>query len=137
MWKRLKNVVVWLVPAIALGLYSGRVISEQWAHIYTLNWIGAIGITAVTLIFALLILKGTSLSESWPLPGSVPGSLDCGWFADGRLSGTGGQPQMESSRQNSEIGQMAASDPFRAYHSWFSGFVRIHGRTGAAAGRQR
>ncbi len=57
------------MPAAALGLYSGRVLSELYAsHLYfPINWAIPLVITAVTLSLAILITKPHPLRETWPL----------------------------------------------------------------------
>jgi hypothetical protein len=67
MWKRLRDLGVWLGPAFALGLYSGRIVSEQWAMRLPFNWGVALLLTAVLTAFALFITHNHSLPETWPL----------------------------------------------------------------------
>lgn len=63
----MKAFFVWWGPALGLGLYCGRIISERWAIVSgTSVWL-ALGITAVTTLFALLIVKNAALTETWPL----------------------------------------------------------------------
>ncbi|MBE7531137.1 MAG: DUF2723 domain-containing protein [Chloroflexi bacterium] len=67
MWIRLWYLVVWLLPALALGLFSGRVASETWANVYEPRAIVAMTFTALTTVLALLMVRPHPLSETWPL----------------------------------------------------------------------
>lgn len=57
------------MPAIALGLYSGRVLSELYASFFYVPVHSAIplSITAVTLALAIFITRPHALRETWPL----------------------------------------------------------------------
>jgi hypothetical protein len=57
----------WLIPALALGLFSGRVLSEQWGNHLSLSIGAAILLTSCTTALALLITHNTPWNTTWPL----------------------------------------------------------------------
>ncbi|NKQ34175.1 MAG: DUF2723 domain-containing protein [Chloroflexi bacterium] len=67
MWQRIRQTAVWLLPTLALGLYTGRVISEQWAWAYGAGAGAALILTLVTLLLAGGIIKPHGLRATWPL----------------------------------------------------------------------
>lgn len=55
------------LPALALGLFSGRVLGEAWALLRTpLAWPAAVAVTLATTVAALWLLRGVSLRRAWP-----------------------------------------------------------------------
>jgi 4-amino-4-deoxy-L-arabinose transferase-like glycosyltransferase len=59
---------IWLAPAVALGLYNGRLLSERWPA----QPGGAVVTTAMAVLLSVLLLYalrlgGRSLARSWPL----------------------------------------------------------------------
>lgn len=54
---------------VALGLFCGRVLSEQWPKVMGtgLHWMAAVVLTALTTSLSFLLLHKYSLRQSWPL----------------------------------------------------------------------
>ena len=67
MWNRWKQTVSWLLPTLALGLYCGRIVSEQWAVYYQTGLLTAICLTIGFLGFIYFIVRQHSLQQTWPL----------------------------------------------------------------------
>ena len=69
MWLRLKQIGTRLCPALALGLFSGRVLSEQWsaASDRSLDVTAAIVLTLVTVILSAWLIGRRCLGAyTWP-----------------------------------------------------------------------
>lgn len=72
MWlKQLEKFGSWLGP-LSLGLFFGRLLSEQWAihyHVQSLSvsWTIAIGLTLSLILFALFCLRQHPFRQTWPL----------------------------------------------------------------------
>lgn len=64
---KLKNNVAPLIAPLALGLFTGRVLSEQWAVYYGSSWIAAILLTVGLSAFAFFSLRHHALEQTWPL----------------------------------------------------------------------
>ncbi|HIP73024.1 MAG TPA: hypothetical protein EYH05_16720, partial [Anaerolineae bacterium] len=67
MWQRIRQTAVWILPTLALGLYTGRVVSEQWAWVYGTGTAAALILTLVMLLLAGGIIKPHGLRATWPL----------------------------------------------------------------------
>ena len=67
MWNRLNQIANWLLPTAALGLYCGRIVSEQWGVYYQTGLITAICLTIGFLSFSYFILRHHTLRQGWPL----------------------------------------------------------------------
>ena len=67
MWRQIRQTAVWLLPTLALGLYAGRVLSEQWAWVYQTGVTAALALTLITLLAAGLLVKPHRLGATWPL----------------------------------------------------------------------
>lgn len=67
MWKRLYHLGAWLLPALALGLFSGRITSEAWTAVSVPHMVVAVIFTGLTTLIALLMVRPHPLSETWPL----------------------------------------------------------------------
>lgn len=55
------------IAPLALGLYAGRVLSEQWAVHYQTSWLTAVLLTLILSLFALFFLRHHPLRQTWPL----------------------------------------------------------------------
>ena len=72
MWpKRITKIASLLAP-LSLGLFAGRLLSEQWAIHYaidsvTASWIVALLLTASLSGLALFCLRHHAISQTWPL----------------------------------------------------------------------
>ncbi len=67
MWQRIRQTAVWLLPTLALGLYTGRVVSEQWAWVYQTGAAAALILTLLMLLLAARMVKLHRLPATWPL----------------------------------------------------------------------
>ena len=67
MWLRLKNKVVPVLAPLTLGLFAGRVVSEQWAIHYGASLLAAILLTISLVTLALFCLRHHPLRQTWPL----------------------------------------------------------------------
>ncbi|NJN54676.1 MAG: hypothetical protein HC804_07910, partial [Anaerolineae bacterium] len=67
MWTRWRNLGAWLLPGLALGLFSGRVVSEAWAAEAEIPLAAAVSITTLTTLVALHMARPHPLTETWPL----------------------------------------------------------------------
>jgi hypothetical protein len=67
MWNHLRALGAWLLPGLALGLFSGRIASEAWTNLYEPQIVVAVVITGLTTAVALLITRPHPLSATWPL----------------------------------------------------------------------
>ena len=86
MWNRGRQTASWLLPTLALGLYCGRIASEQWAHYYAIGAVGSILLTALLLAFAYVLVHPHPLSQTWPL---LLLSLYLAGIGSGPRAGTG------------------------------------------------
>ncbi len=67
MWNRLRHLGMWLLPALALGLFSGRIASEAWATVAGSSLVIAVAFTGLMTLIALLMTQPHPLAETWPL----------------------------------------------------------------------
>ena len=67
MWLKLKNSIIPIVPPLSLGLFAGRVLSEQWAIHYHASLLTAILLTVGLCLLALFSLRHHPLRQTWPL----------------------------------------------------------------------
>ena len=67
MWSKLKNKMVPLIAPLALGLFAGRVVSEQWARHYGASLLAAILLTVSLVSLAFFCLRRHPLCQTWPL----------------------------------------------------------------------
>lgn len=56
-----------MLSPLALGLFAGRVLSEQWALQYGPSWLAAILLTTAVTLLALFCLRQHPLRQTWPL----------------------------------------------------------------------
>lgn len=67
MWLKLKNNVAPLLAPLALGLFTGRVLSEQWSIHFGASLLAAILLTLSLFFLALFCLCQHPLRQTWPL----------------------------------------------------------------------
>ena len=67
MWHKLKSTLPSALSPLALGLFAGRVLSEQWAISYGPSWLVAIVLTAALCLLATFSLRPHPLRQTWPL----------------------------------------------------------------------
>ncbi len=67
MWQNLKEKIAPLLAPLVLGLFGGRVLSEQWAIHYEASLAAAILLTASLSLLAIFSLRRHPLSQTWPL----------------------------------------------------------------------
>ena len=64
---KLKNKVLPLLPPLVLGLFAGRLLSEQWAIHFGPSWLAVILLTVGPCLVALFTLRNRQLHQTWPL----------------------------------------------------------------------
>ena len=72
MWPQSKDKITATLAHLSLGLFAGRVLSEQWAVYYPVNtavasWAIALILTLLLSAFAEFILRQHPLRQTWPL----------------------------------------------------------------------
>ncbi len=67
MWQSPKSRFPTLLAPFILGLFAGRLLSEQWALQYGPSWLAAILLTTAVTILALFCLHHHPLRQTWPL----------------------------------------------------------------------
>lgn len=72
MWLTAKNRAASLIAPLALGMFAGRLLSEQWATHYSANsfagnWLAAVFLTLFPSLIALFSLRHHPLRQTWPL----------------------------------------------------------------------
>lgn len=67
MWFKLKHKFAPILPPLALGLFAGRVLSEQWSLYYGASLFAAILLTTSLSFLALFSLRHHPLRQTWPL----------------------------------------------------------------------
>ncbi|MCB9006932.1 MAG: DUF2723 domain-containing protein [Ardenticatenaceae bacterium] len=67
MWPNPKNDVVSMSAPLALGLFAGRVLSEQWAVHYGTSLVTAVLLSGGLTALAFFCLRQHALRQTWPL----------------------------------------------------------------------
>jgi hypothetical protein len=67
MWQSRKSSLLSLPAPLVLGLFAGRLLSEQWALNYGASWFAAILLTVAITLLALFCLRHHPLRQTWPL----------------------------------------------------------------------
>lgn len=67
MWQLRKSGLLSLLAPLVLGLFAGRLLSEQWAVNYGPSWLAAILLTTAVTLLALFCLRRHPLRQTWPL----------------------------------------------------------------------
>ncbi len=63
---KIRQLILTYSPAIALGLYAGRVLAEWQPWGVANGWLAAVAISAVTLALSLWLLPKRPFSRTWP-----------------------------------------------------------------------